>query len=276
MKVKITAALLAFFLGGFGIHKFYLGEKGGVLRIILTCSIFGAPISWIWAWIEAVILLTMDQAAFDQRYNSPMAPSALAPSSTLQPVMHTSPPNPPEPSNRASIDVPDDNSDEEVELPDGALCFAKGLNGQVTLLNDRVKIERKGGMAFVTYGFRGTKEILISEISSVEYRNAGTIVSGYILFLYRGGRDVRSSVFGDDSITNNENAVMFIPEAQPAFDTLREALNMRLNEYRQPQQVVVQAETSSLDELRKLGELKDSGVLTEEEFEREKARIFGK
>ena len=39
MKDKTTAALLAFFLGGFGVHKFYLGEKGGVLRIILTCTL---------------------------------------------------------------------------------------------------------------------------------------------------------------------------------------------------------------------------------------------
>lgn len=36
-KEKIVAILLAFFLGGFGIHNFYLGEsKKGILRL-LTC-----------------------------------------------------------------------------------------------------------------------------------------------------------------------------------------------------------------------------------------------
>ena len=36
-KDKITAILFAFFLGGFGIHCFYLGEnKKGILRL-LTC-----------------------------------------------------------------------------------------------------------------------------------------------------------------------------------------------------------------------------------------------
>ena len=44
-------------------------------------------------------------------------------------------------------------------LTPDALWFAKGVNGQVTLLDDRIGIERKGGMAFLTYGFRGTKEI---------------------------------------------------------------------------------------------------------------------
>ena len=36
-KEKIVAIILAFFLGGFGVHNFYLGEnKKGVLRL-LTC-----------------------------------------------------------------------------------------------------------------------------------------------------------------------------------------------------------------------------------------------
>ena len=37
-KDKIMFALLAFFLGGFGIHCFLLGEsKKGIFRIIMTC-----------------------------------------------------------------------------------------------------------------------------------------------------------------------------------------------------------------------------------------------
>ena len=70
VKVKATAALLAFFLGGFGVHKFYLGEGGGVVRIILTCSLIGAPISGIWALVDFVKLLGMDDAEFDHAYNS--------------------------------------------------------------------------------------------------------------------------------------------------------------------------------------------------------------
>ena len=90
------------------------------------------------------------------------------------------------------------------ELPDGALWFASGVNGQVTLLEDRIRIERKGGLAFLSYGFRGTKEILIREMSSIEYKDAGGMLNGHILFLYRGGRDVKTSVFGNDSIASNE------------------------------------------------------------------------
>ena len=54
-KDKITAMLLAFFLGGFGIHCFYLGEsKKGVLRL-LTCW-FG--LGSILALIDFIRMLT--------------------------------------------------------------------------------------------------------------------------------------------------------------------------------------------------------------------------
>ena len=130
-------------------------------------------------------------------------------------------------------------------------------------------------MSFLTYGFRGTKEILIREMTSIEYKNAGGMLNGHILFLYRGGRDVKTSVFGNDSIASNENAVIFNRDNQAAFDTLREMLNGKMDQYNNPQQVVVQAGPSYLDELKKLAELRDAGVVTDEEFDREKARLLG-
>ena len=56
-KSKLVAVLLAFFLGGFGIHDFYLGyNKYGVIKIVLTvCTGVGGG---IWALIDFVRLLT--------------------------------------------------------------------------------------------------------------------------------------------------------------------------------------------------------------------------
>jgi TM2 domain-containing membrane protein YozV len=66
MKSKIVAALLAFFLGGFGIHKFYLGEGvAGVIYLLFCWTL----IPGIIAFFEFIgLLLTSDQV-FDAKYN---------------------------------------------------------------------------------------------------------------------------------------------------------------------------------------------------------------
>ena len=57
-KQWIVAVLLAFFLGGFGGHNFYLGyTTKGIIQVVLTITLIGAPISAIWAFIEFIMLL---------------------------------------------------------------------------------------------------------------------------------------------------------------------------------------------------------------------------
>lgn len=57
-KSKLAAALLAFFLGGFGIHNFYLGYNSrGVAQLLLsifTCGIVGS----IWGLVECILIFT--------------------------------------------------------------------------------------------------------------------------------------------------------------------------------------------------------------------------
>jgi TM2 domain-containing membrane protein YozV len=63
---RLTAALLAFFLGGFGAHKFYLGETGmGVLYLLFFWTFIPA----IGAFIEMIIYLTQTDEQFDRKYN---------------------------------------------------------------------------------------------------------------------------------------------------------------------------------------------------------------
>ncbi len=54
-KSKMTAGLLGIFLGGFGVHNFYLGYTGKAIAQIVLSLCFG--IGAIWGLIEGILIL---------------------------------------------------------------------------------------------------------------------------------------------------------------------------------------------------------------------------
>lgn len=77
-KNKVAAGLLGIFLGGLGIHKFYLGFTGpGLVYLlvntvgwIVTVFMLGIPniVLGIMAFIEGIIYLTKTDEEFEQTY----------------------------------------------------------------------------------------------------------------------------------------------------------------------------------------------------------------
>ncbi|MDE8348462.1 MAG: NINE protein [Acidocella sp.] len=65
-RSRVGAALFAFFLGGFGVHKFYLGQVKWGLAYLLFCWTL---IPAIVAFIEAILYLTMSDEAFAAKYH---------------------------------------------------------------------------------------------------------------------------------------------------------------------------------------------------------------
>lgn len=66
-RQKGVAVVLALFLGGFGVHRFYLGQIGmGVVYLLFFWTFIPAFV----AVIEALILLLMSSREFDVKYNS--------------------------------------------------------------------------------------------------------------------------------------------------------------------------------------------------------------
>jgi TM2 domain-containing membrane protein YozV len=66
---KLVAALLAFFLGPIGVHRFYLGRIGtGVTMLILSCTFIGLILTVPWAIIDMIRYLVMSDREFAARY----------------------------------------------------------------------------------------------------------------------------------------------------------------------------------------------------------------
>lgn len=69
-KSKLAAALLAFFLGGLGVHRFYLGQVGlGFLYIVIFLLVGWTGISSIIALIDFIVIITMSDERFCEKYN---------------------------------------------------------------------------------------------------------------------------------------------------------------------------------------------------------------
>ncbi len=66
-KSKLAAALFAIFLGGFGVHKFYLGRIGwGVVYLIFCWTAIPAIVGFI----EGILLLVMNDSDFNCKYGN--------------------------------------------------------------------------------------------------------------------------------------------------------------------------------------------------------------
>lgn len=66
---KYVAAVLAFFLGALGIHRFYLGRTGSAITmLVLTCTLVGMAITGIWALVDTIRYLMMSDREFAARY----------------------------------------------------------------------------------------------------------------------------------------------------------------------------------------------------------------
>jgi TM2 domain-containing membrane protein YozV len=68
MKNKNTAGLAALFLGWMGAHRFYLGQTGlGILYFFLMFT----GVSFVLGLIDAVVFFSMDEAEFNRKYILP-------------------------------------------------------------------------------------------------------------------------------------------------------------------------------------------------------------
>jgi len=147
------------------------------------------------------------------------------------------------------------------------LLRAKGFAGQIELLENKVRIERKGPMAFLLFGGRKKKEFSINEISSIKFEGAG-LTHGYIRF--RIGKETEGFLNRYELI-RDVFTVFFNIFQQPAFRKIKDKIERKISN-------VLKAngkEERKLKEFQGLVRLRDRGVISKSEFEKERKKLLG-
>ncbi len=151
----------------------------------------------------------------------------------------------------------------------GASREATGANGSLTVFDDRVRLTKGGWRATLGVGYgAGSKDIAISQITAIQWRDAGAVLVGYIAFSFVGGAD--RSGGGVSDVVKSENAVTFFRSQQPAFDAIRADIQTRIG----AGGARTDGSSSSSQQLRELARLRDDQVITADEFETKKAELL--
>jgi hypothetical protein len=150
---------------------------------------------------------------------------------------------------------------------------AKGYNGQVHFDGSFMTIARKGVLARASVG-KGEKRIHISHISSVQLKPAGPIMNGFISFSLSGGNE-KSSRFGSQTAdaVKDENSVVLLRKHTPGMERMRAAIENAIASLHDPSST--RGAADPLDQISKLGTLRDQGLITDAEFSAKKAQILG-
>lgn len=147
--------------------------------------------------------------------------------------------------------------------------YAKGNNGQVTVSGDWITIARKG---FGRLGHsKGDRRIPLANIQAVQMRPAGPLANGFIKFTVAGSPQSRGGLM---DATKDENAVVFTRKHQAEFDALREHIEGYISRRLNPSVPSAAATPDLADQLAKLAALRDQGILTDEEFASQKAKLL--
>ncbi|WP_028975753.1 DUF4429 domain-containing protein [Sporolactobacillus terrae] len=143
--------------------------------------------------------------------------------------------------------------------------FLKPSKTTVAIDTHSVHIFRKGVNAAFTVGLSGEKTIPLSSITSVQFKKPG-MTSGYLQFGVLGGKETQ----GIMNAVKDENSVIFIKKELDQALELKKYVEDRINKNNNS--------TNSLDpadQIKKFAELRDQGIITEEEFTSKKKQLLG-
>ena len=269
MKNKTVAGVLALVAGYMGLHRFYLGQVGLGIGYIMLLPIFLITGLWFFLFIgviDAIALFSMDQGAFDAKYNKDFE--------GLRDARHDRGAQRQQDRNQRYED-PKSRRYEQVapkraaapknnpHLKEGKAKFADyDYEGAIIDFNKALKIDPKN----IAVHFN-----LACAHSLMEHKDKA---------FYHLDRAVALG-FDDTEVIKNRDHLAFLriqPEFLPfeanGFRLAKQLSTPQENLLDKPAPPQQTGQQDLLDQLQKLAKLKEKGLLTEEEFQVQKEKLL--
>jgi len=109
---------------------------------------------------------------------------------------------------------------------------AKGINGNLELYEDKVKIRRSGVTGFV---LGGDKDIPLSQVTSIQYKEPGRFTRGHIRFLGVSGNNAQSTI-------------IFTAKEQPGFEKIKQVIEQKVTELNKQREVDTKQREADMEE----------------------------
>jgi len=261
MKNKTTAAILAFFLGYFGAHRFYLGQIGlGFVYLVLCWT----PIIWIVTIIDFIAFLTMSEDSFNMKYNRMYSLNSQQPQVVVNTSYHSgTPPFPQNPSSVESKEKAVDNT------------------GNSTLEEKIDPFEKSGNKKYEEYDFDGAiKDYLKSlNINSKKPEVHFKLACIYSILektdnsLFHLSKAIEKGFYDFEKIKTHDHLAFLRSKSE--FDNFVDNGYKVIKQISEPKNNGLDLSDSVITQIERLAKMRDSGVINEEEFQSQKTKLLG-
>lgn len=138
------------------------------------------------------------------------------------------------------------------------------------LRGDTITVTKRGMANALASGMNGSRTIQISSITAVQMKPAGMFTPGYILFSYAGSKPFMGGIW---EATQDPDTFLFGKDLTGEVAEFKAQVEKRMRESKQPAPANNSSGTLT-DELRKLAEFKNQGILSQAEFEAAKKKLL--
>lgn len=146
-------------------------------------------------------------------------------------------------------------------------------------MNDCLVLSRKTFGGFMSQGgSSGDRRYYYTDISTVEYKKLTMAANGYYKVIMQGTTETNAKVelFASSmKSAKDQNTIIlraFSKKVGQEIDRIYDLIMEKLSASKKGNNN--STNSSKMDDLKKLGELKTSGILTEEEFQKEKEKLL--